>query len=135
MRTSRLWTGVTAMVTSSLARPVPPPRVWTVSRSRDTSSTASRMPYLRTLTAPSPSGPISARPARGRRSGGDRHLLQQLELVEDLPGSERHARQRIVTHRDRQIGLLPEQQVEAAQQGPAPGEHDALVHDVRGQLG
>src|SRR5690349_2490328 len=135
MRTRRLWTGVTAIVTSSPARPVPPPRVWTVNSRRETSSTASRIPYLPTLTAPSPLRPIGARPARGRRSGGDRHFLEKLQLVQNLAGAQRHAGQRIVADRDRQIRLLSQQQIEAAQQRSAAGEHDPLVHDVGGQLG
>src|SRR5215217_6836365 len=38
-------------------------------------------------------------------------------------------------HVDRHAGLVLEPLVEAAEQGPAAGEHDALVHDVGGQLG
>src|SRR5690242_10510077 len=129
MRTSRLWTGVTATVTRSPARPVPPPRVCTVRSSRDTSSTASRIPYLRTLTAPSPLRPISARLARGRRSGGDRHFLEKLELVQHLAGAERHAGEGVVPDRDREIRLLSQEQVQAAQQRASAGQHDALVHD------
>src|SRR5262245_6465973 len=120
---------------TSPALPVPPPRVCTVSSSNDASSTDASSTYRRALTASSPSR--RPRPLRSgcRRSGGDRHLLQEVELVEDLPRAERHARERVVTHRDRQIRLLTEQEVETPQQRAASGQHDALVDDVRGQLG
>src|SRR5215471_7553797 len=126
MRTRRLCSGVTAIATSSPARPVPPPpRVCTVSSRKDTSSTATRIPYLRAFTAPSPLRPIDpGSPARGRRSGGDRHLLEKLELVQHLAGAERHAREGIVPDRDREVGLLPEEQIEPAEQRTAAREHD-----------
>src|SRR5260370_32517407 len=106
MRTRRLWTGVTAIVTSSPARPVPPPRVCTVSSRRDTSSTASRIPYLPTLTAPSPLRSISARPARGRRSGGGRHFLENLHPLRGLPRAQRDPRQGIASPPTPAPGLL-----------------------------
>src|SRR5207244_10625405 len=87
------------------------PRVWTVSSSRQAATTvpSTRTPRIFTLLTSAPRVPL----------GGDRDLLQQVELVEHLAGAERHARERIFTRRHRQIRLLPQQVIEAAQQRAA----------------
>src|SRR5258708_39412856 len=94
------------------------------------------MPRAYPLEGPAGSG--SRRPPAPRwreRLGGDRDALQDVELVEDHPGSSRHAGERIFGGTDGQPGLLVEQGVEAAQEGPATGEDDAVIADVGGQLG
>src|SRR5215470_20453709 len=126
-------TGVVRIDSTSAARPVPPPRVCTVRSTRQTKSTTTRSPYLRTFTEGHPPGDRPS--ARGAGLGRDRHLLQKIELIEHLAGAEGHARQRIVAHGDRQVRLLAEQEIQAAEQRTTTREHDALVHDVRRQLG
>src|SRR5215469_2400705 len=132
----RLCTGVRARATRSPARAGPPPLVCTVKSRREVSSTALSSAYLRNLTRYHP----SRRPSRSRREiaaalRGDRDLLEELQLVEDLAGAEGDAGQRLVAHGDRQVRFLSQQQVEPAQQGAPARQHDALVHDVGGQLG
>ncbi|EGJ77410.1 putative cell shape-determining protein MreB [Streptomyces sp. Tu6071] len=63
------------------------------------------------------------------------HLLERLELLDALAGAERHGVERVLGDVDRHPGLAAQPLVEAAQQGAAPGENDAPVHDVTGELG
>src|SRR5512143_1752328 len=131
----RPWTGVTRRAITSGARPVPPPRVCTVRSRRQTRRTETRSPYLRTLTATLPSGTMPAGgPASSPRSSREGYLLQEIQLVQHLPGAEGHAGERIIGHRDGEIGLLAQELVQPPEQGAATREHDAFVHDVGGQL-
>src|SRR5580704_16879043 len=66
---------------------------------------------------------------------GDEYLLEGLELLEALPTAYGHAVQRIAGDDDRHPRLLGEATVEPVQQGAPSGQHDALLHDVRRQLG
>src|SRR6266702_1543084 len=57
-----------------------------------------------------------------------------LRIVEDTAGAPDHARHRIFVQVDREAGLLLEQHVEAADQRPTPGHHDASVYDIAREL-
>src|SRR5438552_12936777 len=61
--------------------------------------------------------------------------LQDLELLEALPGADRHRGQGVLGDVDRHARLVLEPLVEAAQERAAAGEHDPLVHDVGRELG
>src|SRR5215210_768069 len=65
---------------------------------------------------------------------GVQHLLKRLELLDALPGAERHAVERVLGDVDRHAGLPAQPLVEPAQQGATAGEDDAAVHDVAGEL-
>src|SRR5437762_5319162 len=120
---------ISGVVTTASASAAPPtlPRIWSVRSSRQTPAMMPSSASARILTSTSPGGDLRLR--------GDGDLLQQIELVQHLAGAERHARQRILTRRHRQVGLLPQQMVEAPQQCAAARDHDALVHDVGRELG
>src|SRR2546428_13592050 len=57
-----------------------------------------------------------------------------LGVVEYAASPPDYARHRIFIEVDRQARLLLEQHVEAPDQRPAPGHHDAPVHDVAREL-
>src|SRR3954454_3400083 len=57
-----------------------------------------------------------------------------LELLERASGSDRDARQRRLGAVRGHLRLLAQPLVQALEQRAAAGEHDAAVHDVRGQL-
>src|SRR5438128_216954 len=85
-----------------------------------------------------PSASVSAltlrlQPPRERLGNGD--VLEQGELIQHLAGSHDHGSERIVGEHDRQTGLFAQQRIEVAEQRTAAGEHDALVDDIRGELG
>src|SRR5206468_8469690 len=61
--------------------------------------------------------------------------LEDLELFEALPRAEHHRLQRRVGDPDRHPGLVTEPLVQPAEERAAAGEHDAAIHDVRGELG
>ena len=60
--------------------------------------------------------------------------FERVELLEGLTAADRHAVQRVVGDEDRHAGLVLEAGVEAVEQRAAAGEHDALLHDVGGEL-
>src|SRR5688572_4793979 len=102
MRETTVCTGVVKIASASEA-PAARPRICKVRRSRQTPATMPSNTSARILTVNPP------------RLRGDRDLLQQIELVRDLAGAERHARQRILTRRHRKVCLLPQQVVEPAE--------------------
>src|SRR5207245_862019 len=136
---------------TSTTRPISPSgaitavsRVTRSARPRLTVSERTQPPHSRAMTSPdnvasgidsfsANAGSFTVDP-RTNRSGRDGHLLEQIELVEHLAGSERDAGERVLALGHRQVGFLAQQVVKAAQQRPAAGQHDALVHDVGGQL-
>jgi len=65
----------------------------------------------------------------------DDDFLEKVEVVQRLPGSERHGFQRVLGHGDRQVGLFPQELVQVFEEGAAARENDPAVDDVRGQLG
>src|SRR6266436_9356364 len=114
----RFCTGVRASATRSPARAGPPPLVCTVRSRRDVSSTAMSSAYLRNLTPYHPRRRSScSRRETAAALRGDRDLLEELQLVENLAGAEGHAGQRLVGHGDRQVRFLSQEQVEPAQEG------------------
>src|SRR4051794_19067467 len=72
---------------------------------------------------------------RATRASGAQHGPVLLLVVEDAAGAADDARERVLVDVDRQSRLLAEQEVEAANQRPAAGHHDAAIDDVAGQLG
>ena len=68
-------------------------------------------------------------------SGREGHPIQEGRVVQHEAGPAHDAREGVVTHGDGQIRLAVEQPVEAGQERAAPRQDDALVHDVRRQLG
>ena len=74
-------------------------------------------------------------PGEGPTLGSNRYSPEQGELVEQRASAVSDTGERIVTNRDREVSLLVEQPIQAPQERSAPGEDDALVHNVRGQLG
>src|SRR2546422_10573395 len=66
--------------------------------------------------------------------GGDRHLLQQIELVEHFPRAQRDARQRILSLGHREVRFLAQQMIETEEQRATAGDDDALVDDVGREL-
>src|ERR1051325_1411182 len=116
-----LCTGVVTMASASEA-PAMCPRIWSVRSSRQTAATVPSSTIARIFTVD----------PRTNGSGRDGHLLEQVQLVEHLAGSQRHAGERILALRDRQVRFLAQEMIEAAQQRAAAREHDALVHDVGG---
>src|SRR5687767_14923325 len=97
MRT--VWTGVVTTATRSPAL-VPCPRVCNVRSARQTNATRESTTTPRRFTR----WDLEATPLRRNR-----HLLQQVHLVEDPSGAERHARERVLTHRHRQVRFLTQQ--------------------------
>src|SRR5215469_8240972 len=77
-------------------------------------------------------GARDGRPSPGGR--GDEDLLQRLELLEALATADGHAVEGVAGNHDGHARFVLEPGVETVQQGAAPGEHDALFHDVGGQL-
>src|SRR2546428_13448586 len=123
MRASTVWTGV---VTTASASEAPPtwPRIWSVRNSRQTPATMPSSASARILTSTSPGGDLRLR--------GDGDLLQQIELGQHLAGAERHARQRILALRPRQVGPLPPPAVGAPPQcTPAPAHAAPVPHGGR----
>src|SRR5664280_1408050 len=99
----------------------------TAANTRMSSGVRGRRERRGDATSTEPSGRSASR-------GGDQDLLEGLELLETLPASDGHAVQRITGHHDGHAGLLGEPTVQPVQEGAAPGQHDALLHDVGGQL-
>src|SRR5207244_12873504 len=99
MRASTVWTGVVTTASASAAPPTLP-RIWSVRSSRQTPAMMPSSASARILTSTSPGGDLRLR--------GDGDLLPQIERVQHLAGAERHARQRILPRRHRQVGLLPQ---------------------------
>jgi hypothetical protein len=64
-----------------------------------------------------------------------RDFPQQVQLVQRSPGPDGDSGEGILCQHDRKARRLPEQDVEVAQLRAAADEHDALVDDVRRQLG
>src|SRR5271165_4526347 len=73
----------------------------------------------------------TGRSAVGR---GDEDLLQRFELLKAHPAAERDAVEWVRGDDDRHVRLGLEAVVEPVQQGSAARQHDALLHDVRGEL-
>src|SRR5262249_50794313 len=71
----------------------------------------------------------------GGGSAADGDLAEQLQLVEYLARAERHAGERIGRNGHGQVRLVAYELIEASQERAAAGHHDALIDDVRGQLG
>src|SRR5207249_11095928 len=65
----------------------------------------------------------------------DGDVLEEREFIQDLAGPHDDGGERVVGQYDRQARLLAQQGVEVAEKRAATGQHDALVDDVRGQLG
>ena len=64
-----------------------------------------------------------------------RDFPQQGHIVQRSPGPDGDGGEGILCQHDREASGLPEQHVEVAQLRAAADEHDALVDDVRRQLG
>src|SRR3954451_20468705 len=60
--------------------------------------------------------------------------MDRLELLQRSPGADGHARERRLREMRRHLSLVPQALVQALQKRSSAGEHDAAVHDVRGQL-
>ena len=60
--------------------------------------------------------------------------MDRLELLEAAPGADGDAGERALGEVHGHLRLVPQPLVEALQQRAAAGEHDAAVHDVRGEL-
>src|SRR3954451_2190726 len=98
-------------------------------------NTASAARRLRTTFLSYTAGaPRAARLAPSRRSGILVAAVDRLELLEAAALAHRHARERRLREVGRHLGLVAEPVVEALEQGAAAREHDAAVHDVRGEL-
>src|SRR5215470_9235782 len=124
MRARTVCTGVVTTASASEASPARP-RICSVRSIRQTPAMMPSSANARILTST---------PWRLLRLRGDRDLLQQIELVQHLARPERDARQRIFARRHRQVGLLPQQVIEAPEQRAAARDHDAFVHDVGCEL-
>src|SRR5918996_5180514 len=108
--------------------PSRPPRASTVMATRlATSSPRTSRRVLRTRRYVVAMPPLPA-------ARGDQDPLHRLELLEAPARSEHHAVQRILGYAHRHAGLMPQPLVEAAEHGAAPGQEDALVHQVGGEL-
>src|SRR5215210_4835436 len=59
----------------------------------------------------------------------------ELLFLERPAGAERNAGQRVVGDRDGKAGFIAQHFVEALQQRPAAGQHDALVANIGGEFG
>src|SRR2546425_466299 len=62
-------------------------------------------------------------------------VLEEREFIQDLAGPHHDGGERVVGQHDGEARLLAQQGVEVAEERAAAGQHDALVDDVRGQLG
>src|SRR5215217_5336226 len=60
---------------------------------------------------------------------------QRVELLERLPRPDGHRLEGVGGDVDRHAGLVLQAEVEPGEEGAAPGDHDALFHDVGGELG
>src|ERR1700730_9230825 len=72
-----------------------------------------------------PAAPVTRRAVRA---------MDRLELLERPAGADGDAGERGLGEVRRHLRLLPQPLVEALQQRAATGQHDAAVHDVRGEL-
>src|SRR6476661_3712833 len=72
---------------------------------------------------------------RATRASGAQHGPVLLLVVENAPGPANHAGEGIFVDVDGQPRLLAQQEVEAANERPTTGHHDAAIDDVAGQLG
>src|ERR1700722_8344264 len=106
-------------------------------RERATYRIPARVSDARTVTgrtgnAGRPSASTSC-PSPLRR--GDENLLESLEFLEALATSNCDAIERIASDDDRHPRLVLQPRVEPVQKRAAAGQHDALLHDVCGELG
>src|SRR5437899_5160808 len=62
-------------------------------------------------------------------------VLEEREFIQDLAGPHHDRGERVVGQHDGEARLLAQQGVEVAEERAAAGQHDALVDDVRRQLG
>ena len=101
----------------------------------------SRRPRLPASPRRGPTERISPRPraASRRRSVPPRaravRAVDRLELLEAAARADRDARERALGEVHGHLRLVAEPLVEPLQQRAAAGEHDAAIHDVRGELG
>ena len=59
-----------------------------------------------------------------------RNLFQEIELVEQLPGSFRHGAERVLRDMHGQTGFLRNQFVDSGQQGTAASQHNTAINEV-----
>ncbi len=62
-------------------------------------------------------------------------VAKKLELLQDLAGADRDRAERVVADYDGEAGPLREQPIQASEHRSAARQHDALVDDVRSELG
>src|SRR5262245_7871971 len=74
-------------------------------------------------------------PMRSILVAAQHHFLVTVHVLEDLPGAEDYAGERIIGDPDIEVRDFAHEQIEAAEQRPAAGHEDAAIHDVRRQLG
>src|SRR3954454_18865830 len=86
-------------------------------------------------------GAVRDAPQRKRLSGnagiglGDERALHRIEILERAAGAAGYARKRVVGNVDGHLRRLRHAPIKSLQQRATTGQHDALVHDVRDQLG
>src|SRR5690349_9095679 len=60
----------------------------------------------------------------------DQDVAVRLDVLKAAAGSEGHAGQGVVRHRDRKAGRMTKHVIEIGKQGAATGKDDALVNDI-----
>src|SRR2546427_5769118 len=66
---------------------------------------------------------------------GDQHPLQDFELLQALPRTDGHARQRVLGNMNRHSGLMLQTLVHSLEERPTTGQDDPALHDIGRQLG
>src|SRR5215204_2802704 len=98
-------------------------------------NTASAARLLRTtFLSYTPGAPRAAGLPPSARSGILVAAVDRLELLEAAAGADRDTGERRLGQVRRHLGLVAQAVVEPLEERAAAGEHDAAVHDVRGQL-
>src|SRR3954454_20561662 len=73
--------------------------------------------------------------SRGLVVAAERHQPAHcVDVLECPPGADHDAEQRVVGDLDRHAGFVGEPSVDPGQERASTGDHDALFHDVGGQL-
>ena len=92
-----------------------------------------------TLRRPPPRGRLDQRLAAAAVAACARGALFERWIASNSsrlrPGADRDAGERALGEVDRHLRLVAQPLVEAGEERAAAGEHDAAVHDVRGELG